>query len=207
MQLRDVPIQSVSEGSTELDDEAEWIYRQAFAKKPISQISNEPRKLSSAIAKIKKTLDFIRNQHLEVPFINFYRKEYVSPELKTKDLWKVYRYDARWCILQNRKKALLQLFEKIRDYQLEQIADKPDDDVPEDMVLIKDDDIDRLRYVQTPEELRDIHDHFLLHCAPDIEGLKNIERQKKSEKTKETRDERMRERREILNSELKELQA
>lgn len=208
MQLRDVPIQSVPEGSSELDDEAEWIYRQAFAKKPISQISNEPLKMSSAIIKIKKTLDFIRNQHLEVPFIHFYRKEYVEAELRDpKDLWKVYKFDARWCVLQNRKKALLQLFEKIRDFQLEQIADKPDNDVPEDMVLIRDDDIDRLRHVQTPEELRDIHDHFLLHCGADIEGWKNIERQKKSEKSKETRDEKIRERKEQLHTELKELQA
>ncbi|KAG5681165.1 hypothetical protein PVAND_010625 [Polypedilum vanderplanki] len=206
MQLREVPIQSVPEGSTELDEEAEWIYRQAFYKKPISQVSNEPRKQHSAVSKIKKTLDFIRNQHLEVPFINFYRKEYVNPELKTKDLWKVYRYDGRWCILQSRKKALLQLFEKIRDFQLEQIADQQDNTIPEDMVLIRDDDIERLKNVQTPEELRDIHDHFLLHCAPDVEGLKNIERQKKNERNKETRDERIRERKEALNAELKEIQ-
>ncbi|KAL7027357.1 hypothetical protein ACKWTF_005413 [Chironomus riparius] len=211
MQLRDVPIQSVPENSTELEDEAEWIYHQAFFKKTISHTSQKPqheqRKSPSAIAKIKKTLDFIRNQHLEVPFIAFYRKEYVLPELKIKDLWKVYKYDAKWCILQNRKKALLQLFERIRDFQLEQIADKPDNDVPEDMVLIRDDDFDRLRSVQTPEELRDIHDYFLLHCAPDIEGYKSIERQKKQDIHKEHREEKMKVRREQLVIEIKEMQA
>ena len=29
----------------------------------------------------------MRQQFLEVPFIAFYRKEYVSPELKISDLW------------------------------------------------------------------------------------------------------------------------
>lgn len=210
MQLRDVPIQSTADGSTELDDEAEWIYQQAFKKKSISQNQSEHRKqnyLPQVIGKIKKALDFIRNQHLEVPFIAFYRKEYVLPELKIKDLWKVYKFDAKWCILQSRKRALLQLFEKIRDHQLEQIADQPDNTVPDDMVLIRDDDFDRLKNVQTPEELRDVHDYFLLHCAPDIEGFKLIERQKKQERNKVKRDEKVKERKEQLMAEIKEMQA
>lgn len=37
----------------------------------------------------------MRNQSLEVPFIAFYRKEYVSPELTLSDLWKVYKYDEK----------------------------------------------------------------------------------------------------------------
>ncbi len=37
----------------------------------------------------------MRNQHFEVPFIAFYRKEYVLPELNVNDLWKVYKYDAK----------------------------------------------------------------------------------------------------------------
>lgn len=37
----------------------------------------------------------MRNQQLEVPFIAFYRKEYVQPELNINDLWKVYKYDAK----------------------------------------------------------------------------------------------------------------
>ena len=49
----------------------------------------------STMYKIKKALDFMRNQSLEVPFIAFYRKEYVSPELTLSDLWKVYKYDEK----------------------------------------------------------------------------------------------------------------
>ena len=37
----------------------------------------------------------MRNQHLEVPFIAFYKKEYVLPELNVNDLWKVYNYDGK----------------------------------------------------------------------------------------------------------------
>lgn len=53
------------------------------------------RKGPQTVGKIRKALDFMRNQQLEVPFIAFYRKEYVQPELNINDLWKVYRYDAK----------------------------------------------------------------------------------------------------------------
>jgi len=39
----------------------------------------------------------MRNQHFEVPFIAFYRKEYVQPELNINDLWKVYKFDEKVC--------------------------------------------------------------------------------------------------------------
>ena len=38
------------------------------------------------VEKIRKALEFIRNNHFEVPFIAFYRKEYVLPELSVNDL-------------------------------------------------------------------------------------------------------------------------
>lgn len=190
MQLRDVPIPIVAEGSAELDDEAEWIFKHAFQKPQISNIQteNHQRKTPSAIAKIKKALDFIRNQHLEVPFIAFYRKEYVNPDLKIKDLWRVYKFDAKWCILQTRKRGLVQLFERIRDFQLERIMKDPDAPIPSDMRVIRDDDIDRLKLVQTSEELKDVHDHFLLYCAPDIEAFKAIEHQRRRDQRKKKRE-------------------
>jgi transcription elongation factor SPT6 len=36
MQLRDFPVTGVPEGSDELDEESEWIYKQAFCKLAIS---------------------------------------------------------------------------------------------------------------------------------------------------------------------------
>lgn len=199
MQLRDVPIQTVPEGSSELDDEAEWIFKQAFLKPSISKIQgdNYSRKQATAIGKIKKALDFIRNQQLEVPFIAFYRKEYVLNDLKIKELWKVYKFDAKWCILQSRKRALVQLFERMRDYQEEKLNKNPDAPIPSDMRLIKDDDIDRLKNVQTSEELKDVHDHFLLYCAHDIapmqESWKAKERHKKRQQRFEARQKAMEE--------------
>lgn len=103
MQTREVPITPVEEGSTELEDEAEWIYKQAFLKPPVSkpdaqEARERTRRGNSTITKIRQALDFMRNQTLEVPFIAFYRKEYVQPELSINDLWKVYKYDAKVCV-------------------------------------------------------------------------------------------------------------
>lgn len=103
MQIRDVPITAVPDDSTELDDEAEWIYKQAFCKPTISNMDahltpearEKLKKGPQTIGKIRKALDFMRNQQLEVPFIAFYRKEYVQPELNINDLWKVYKFDAK----------------------------------------------------------------------------------------------------------------
>lgn len=41
MQIREVPITPVEEGSTELEDEAEWIYKQAFLKAPVSKADSQ----------------------------------------------------------------------------------------------------------------------------------------------------------------------
>lgn len=48
-----------------------------------------------AAEKIREALRFIKNQHFEVPFIAFYRKEYVESSLHMSDLWKVYQYDEK----------------------------------------------------------------------------------------------------------------
>ncbi|KOB76059.1 Transcription elongation factor SPT6 [Operophtera brumata] len=124
MQIREVPITPVEEGSTELEDEAEWIYKQAFLKPPVSKADSQEarersRRGSSTVTKIRQALDFMRNQTLEVPFIAFYRKEYVQPELSINDLWKVYKYDAKWCQLKQRKENLMKLLENMRELQLD----------------------------------------------------------------------------------------
>lgn len=99
MQLRDVRVTPVPEGSDELDEEADWIYRQAFCRPTISVQDgtdrDRPRKGPQTVGKIKRALDFIRNQNFEVPFIAFYRKEYVLPELNINDLWRVYKFDEK----------------------------------------------------------------------------------------------------------------
>ena len=37
----------------------------------------------------------MRNQQFEVPFIAFYRKEYVETELLITDLWQVFQWDEK----------------------------------------------------------------------------------------------------------------
>jgi transcription elongation factor SPT6 len=72
---------------------------------------------SSVREQIKVALDFIRQQFLEVPFIAFYRKEYV-PSLKIDDLWRVYEFDEQWCKLEGRKKNLKELMNRMQTYQM-----------------------------------------------------------------------------------------
>ncbi|XP_029678136.1 transcription elongation factor SPT6 isoform X2 [Formica exsecta] len=198
MQLRSVPVTSVPEGSDELDLEAEWIYKQAFCKPTISiqdahlnaEAKERARKGPQTIGKIKKALDFMRNQHFEVPFISFYRKEYVLPELNINDLWKVYKFDAKWCQLRQRKENLLKLFEKMRNYQLDEIMKNPDAPLPDNVRLIKDDDIERLKNVQTSEELNDVYHHFMLYYSHEIPAMQEAVRQKEKKARREERIQR-----------------
>ncbi|XP_077258460.1 transcription elongation factor SPT6 isoform X1 [Temnothorax americanus] len=198
MQLRSVPVTPVPEGSDELDLEAEWIYKQAFCKPTISiqdahlnaEAKERARKGPQTIGKIKKALDFMRNQHFEVPFISFYRKEYVLPELNINDLWKVYRFDAKWCQLRQRKENLLKLFEKMRNYQLDEIMKNPDAPLPDNVRVIKDDDIERLKNVQTSEELNDVYNHFMLYYSHEIPAMQEAVRRKERQARREERIQR-----------------
>lgn len=194
MQLREMPLSAVPEGSNELEEEAEWIYKQAFIKGSLSNQEtagidgrDRTRKPSSAIGKIKQALDFMRNQQLEVPFIAFYRKEYVQPELNINDLWKVYNFDMKWCQLVARRRTLIKLFEKMREYQLDKIMANPDSAIPDDMRVMKDEDIDRLRHVQTPEELKDVHTHFLMHYTHEMSAMNEAWRLKERERKRQAK--------------------
>lgn len=98
--LRTVPVTSEPD-DLELEQEAEWIYRQAFQSPPItSQVSNQDltvaTKPESTVRRIKEALNFIRNEFFEVPFIAAYRQEHIQPELNNvDDLWKVYEMDEK----------------------------------------------------------------------------------------------------------------
>ncbi|KAK0178997.1 hypothetical protein PV327_007825 [Microctonus hyperodae] len=181
MQLRSTPITPVPEGSNELDLEAEWIYQQAFNRPPISsqttRINADPElaeKGPQIVAKLKIVLDFMRNRNLEVPFISFYRKEVIKPELNMNDLWKVYKYDAKWCQLRQRKNNLIALFENMRNFQLDKIMKNPDAPLSDDIRIIKEDDIDRLKNVETDEEFNDVHHHFMLYYSQDLPAMKEV---------------------------------
>ncbi|KAG8306071.1 Transcription elongation factor SPT6 [Homalodisca vitripennis] len=199
MQLRDIPVTPTTEGSDELDKEADWIYKQAFCKTTISsqdmptEVRDRQRRGPQMVGKIKKALDFMRNQHLEVPFIAFYRKEYVQPELTINDLWRVYKFDAKWCQLRSRKLTLISLFEKMRDYQAEQLMKDLDATIPDGVRIVRDEDIDRLRAVQTTEELKDVHLHFLLYYGHEVPAMQEAVRAKERAIEAEARRARHRE--------------
>ncbi|KAH8335387.1 hypothetical protein KR074_000739, partial [Drosophila pseudoananassae] len=183
LQLRQVPVMPVPEGSHELDEEADWIYRFAFCKKTVSvQEKGENRKNlrmpPTAVDKIKQTLEFIRNQQLEVPFIAFYRKEYVKPELNIDDLWQIYYLDEVWCQLNARKRKLRQLLENMRTFQMETLCSDLEKPLPDDIRLIQDSDFERLADVQSMQELKDVHKNFLLNYSHELPRMLAEQRRK-----------------------------
>ena len=119
------------------------------------------RNKEAALEKIRNALEHIRIKNFEAPYINFYCKEYVQPELKINDLWQIYKYDEEWCKLTSRKKALRRLFEQCKEFQLnseefQAIYKDPDAQIPEDIRLVENDDLDRIDAISTVEELKDM---------------------------------------------------
>ena len=49
----------------------------------------------------------------------------------------------QWCQLRTRKMNLITLFEKMRDYQAEQLMKECDKPIPDSVRLLKEEDIDR----------------------------------------------------------------
>ena len=129
----------------------------------------------------------MRQQFLEVPFIAFYRKEYVNPELEIDDLWRVYFMDEKWCQLQMRKKNVKKLMEKMQSYQQDILMENPDAPLPEGIQIIQQEDFDRLENVETVEELKDVYDHFLLYHARSLGPCQEHFR-KKAREEKEARN-------------------
>uniref|UniRef100_A0A8B9HYD8 SPT6 homolog, histone chaperone and transcription elongation factor n=1 Tax=Astyanax mexicanus TaxID=7994 RepID=A0A8B9HYD8_ASTMX len=199
-QLRAIPVKPAEDD--ELEEEAEWIYRNAFSTPTISMqestdyldrgtTTNFSRRGPSTIAKIKEALNFMRNQHFEVPFIAFYRKEYVEPELNINDLWKVWQWDEKWTQLKTRKQNLTRLFQKMQSYQFEQISADPDKPLADAVRPLDTADMERLKDVQSMDELSDVYNHFLLYYGRDIPRMQNSAKptKKKLKKIKEVSEE------------------
>ncbi|KAF0038603.1 hypothetical protein F2P81_009087 [Scophthalmus maximus] len=143
-QLRSIPVKPAEDD--ELEEEAEWIFRHGFSTLTIS---------------------------MQVPFIAFYRKEYVEPELNINDLWKVWQWDEKWTQLKTRKQNLTRLFQKMQSYQFEQISADPDKPLADGIRPLDTSDMERLKDVQTLEELGDVYNHFLLYYGRDIPKMQN----------------------------------
>ncbi|KAG7262899.1 hypothetical protein CRUP_010545, partial [Coryphaenoides rupestris] len=121
------------------------------------------------VQKIKEALNFMRNQHFEVPFIAFYRKEY----------------------LKTRKQNLKRLFHRMQAFQFELISADPDKPLSDGVRPLDTTDIDRLKSVQSGDELADVYNHFLLYYGRDIPKMQNASKakSKKPKKTKEDAEE------------------
>ncbi|TNM85156.1 hypothetical protein fugu_009334 [Takifugu bimaculatus] len=213
-QLRSIPVKPAEDD--ELEEEAEWIFRHGFSTLTISMqestdyldrgtTTNFSRKGPSTIAKIKEALNFMRNQLFEVPFIAFYRKEYVEPELNINDLWKVWQWDEKWTQLKTRKQNLTRLFQKMQSYQFEQISADPDKPLADGIRPLDTADMERLKDVQTLEELGDVYNHFLLYYGRDIPKMQNAAKanKKRLKKIKEVSEDGEEEELEIEEEEQK----
>lgn len=192
MQLRLTPVIPTDIDSNELDLESKWIYEQAFYKETVS-IQNSPsdedeEKLKfkihnrhQTIVKIRNVLHFIRNQQFEIPFIATYRKEFIHPELDVNDLWRVYKFDGKWCQLQQRKRHLIKLFENMLQYQLSEVTKYKGSSLPESIKVVKIADIEKLKKLEDSEEIHDLYRYFKLHYSHEIPAMKRFIRQKEYE--------------------------
>lgn len=140
------------------------------------------------IPKIRKALEFMRNQLFEVPFIAFYRKEYVLPDLSINDLWKIYRLDAKFCSLKNRKSRLVDLFSNMREHQTDLIMSHPDDPISDSMRLITDEDLERITVIKTADELKDMYLFFTLYYGEEVPAMKEGLTKKRREQRQRARD-------------------
>ena len=150
------------------------------------EISDWLQNREVVLEKLRNALEEIRKNFREPVYINFYRKEYVQPELKMNDLWRVYSLDGEWCKLKSRKKALRTLFEQCKKYQEETICADLNADIPEDVRLVKEDDLEKIEAINTVEELKDMEQLFKLYYSKDRDAIKVMIIRKKKE-DRETR--------------------
>lgn len=96
--------------------------------------------------------------------------------------------------MSTRKHQIVVLFERMREYQPDKIMENPDAPIPDDVRIIKDDDLDVEQVVcaNTPEELKDIHNHFLLYHGHEIPAMREAWKKKEKQKRRIERIEKRR---------------
>ena len=127
----------------ELRMESEWVSERLVS------LSSSMFDASMIVEKVKDVLTFLLCSHYEVPFIEHYRKEFWSPQLTGKDLWKISELDHQWFVLQSRKTALRRAMPQDEDV------------IAADLRLgeIR----RRLEVAQTEEQIHDLVDYFNYH--------------------------------------------
>ncbi|CAG0922503.1 unnamed protein product [Notodromas monacha] len=202
MQIRNFPVTpaDAQDGDRELEEESEWIYRNAFSVMPVSKQTIRPEasmkesKLvqpilgaSTTSRKIKNALEFMRNMYLEVPFIANYRKEYVEG-LTSNDLWRIYDFDEKWCQLKSRKEKLCELMQSMMTYQQDMCVERSDEPLPEDFRAVCVTDVQRTMQAETPEEFNDAYSQFLMYYSHEVPNMHDYRRRKRTEQRRKERE-------------------
>ncbi|UYV64595.1 SUPT6H, partial [Cordylochernes scorpioides] len=173
-QIRDYPVRPA--GNTQILNEARWIYMMAFTRPTLSQqdmtIICDEEKAKQKMLSIVDTIKFIRNQHFDIPFIAFYRKENIEPDLTIQDLWTVYKWDEKWCHFRKRKRTLRKLLKNMKKFQQHMLTlHKP---LPLSSGSISQNEFQVLKDAQTFVELNDIYQHLLLHHGLYFKDMKDF---------------------------------
>lgn len=155
-EMNAVPVPE-SEQEAKLEEEAKWIWQNAFY--PIRKDEDDSNRDEGLIPIIQTVLGYIRLEHLEVPYIEVYKREYWSSRnpalsLTSDDLWTIYEWDGRWVDSGYRRLKLQKL---VQTHDAE--------------------DIDLLQYIEEASEeyeLDDVQDytHFLTHKARNLQVKK-----------------------------------
>ncbi|KAL3310193.1 Transcription elongation factor SPT6, partial [Cichlidogyrus casuarinus] len=177
-QLRTVPVKLFDETQTteelaELSEESDWIYVNAFRSPP----DNKPPAAKTTIAQCLKLL---REGH-EVPFIAFYRKESMKPDLNIADLWKIYDFDEKWTELQRSKKSLIKVLQRLTDF-FEFKSNEGDETsrakaMNSKSYVIK--LIAQIKSLVSMEEINDVRQYYLLHFSSYTDEVRKWEKSQK----------------------------
>ena len=89
LQLRVSLKNQTNETKELIDEEAKWIFEKFRLQR--NSFPNE-----NMHKKIHRALNFIKNQHFEVLYLNFYKKHELYPEVQLSELWEIYELDEEW---------------------------------------------------------------------------------------------------------------
>ncbi|KAG9508769.1 Transcription elongation factor SPT6, partial [Fragariocoptes setiger] len=188
IRLKDEPERFVTRPMTDADEaeidlEAEWLNDYAFTKRTISvqEPNHEPIAggKSGMVSQIKEALKFMRNSKLEVPFIYFYRREYIMP-LSMSDLWTIFKADEKWCRLKSSKDHLLKLYTDMADYAKYKFETEGHEDPKLRKVTEK--DIERVTSATCTSEVEDCRAHWTLHYSTYLREMQEFRLKKVRER-------------------------
>ena len=190
-QTRKIPLESADE--CELEEEARWIFTnfftystvssQDYVKENLLNVNTFGLKARSFICKIKSILDLIRNRHYDLMFISNYRKELISPEITSNDLFWILKYDEKWHQLRRKKDSILILGRKLQTHIYEYIRKKPDAMLNDDLRIVQDEEIQRIEEANSFDDLNDFSALLFLYYGQEMVDMRNKPRDEETIRT------------------------